>query len=151
MALKNEGSFWALTRRAFQEEGAFIRKLPAEGFAGKGTPDGFFAHLGTNGVIELKYEKAWPKRVETTVPIDVTPEQWNWLTDCVGHGGRAFVLAGVEDDWFLLRVHELMTIPQGPKGGFRAPQQWLRDATFKGRLGELRKVPGLVAHALPTA
>lgn len=146
MALKDEGSFWALTREAFKRHGAFIRKLPAEGFAGKGTPDGIFAYSMTSGVIELKYVKEWPKRPGTTVPVDLTPEQWNWLSDFVDKGGRGYVLLGVEDDWFLLRLHEIAAFESRADGGFRATQQALRASKLQGRLGELSRVPDLVAQ-----
>lgn len=151
MSLRNESAFWAKVREAVNAVGT-IKKLPAEGFAGKGTPDGAFAIRGEQGIVELKYVTRWPARRATTVPIEVTPWQWIWLDDWVRKGsGRGFVLVGVGDDWFLLRMHELASLGPPTKRGWRVPQAWLRSAIFQGRLDDMPNLVSVLANARATA
>jgi hypothetical protein len=150
--VKDEAAFWKVVREAAVRNRGFVRKLPAEGFAGKGTPDGFFCLAGDITVAELKYVPAWPVRPDTDVAVKLTEHQNNWLAELVSptHGGRGFVVVGVADDWFLLRMHEL-----GPANEFpiRLPQAQLRESLFRGKTTKvgLDRLIALLAQASPRA
>lgn len=56
------------------------------------------------GTVELKYEKAWPKRPTTNLNVKSltkNPKQRVWWKRRARKGGRVFVLLRVADDWLL--------------------------------------------------
>lgn len=149
--MKDEAAFRAAVLRAWKETyRAFIRKLPAEGFAGRGTPDDITCFEGKVAMVEHKYVPAWPKRPQTKIPIELTPDQLGWLIDWRASGGRGFVLLGVEHDWFLLRLFELAAFNQYGllELPFKASQDALRKSLFRGTTtrASLRTLPRLVAQ-----
>lgn len=100
-----EAWFWGRVRDAFNRRGgARLNKLPADGFAGAGIPDGLYCVDGAAGVIELKYVPRWPARESTPIRTGLTPAQVAWMSDWKRAGGRAHVLLGVASEWFLLDV-----------------------------------------------
>lgn len=70
-----------------------------------GLPDVLGCWRGVGFIIENKYVPAWPKRSSTSIAIAVSPTQRKHLTDWSEAGGPAFVLLGVDHDWFLLHPH----------------------------------------------
>lgn len=140
----NEAWFWAKVRGAFKDQPrTFLRKLPAEGFAGKGTPDGIYAVPGAQGVLELKYTE-WPFRPSTPIDVGdhgVSPEQRLWLEGWVKAGGRGHVLLGVSLAWFLLRIDE---VPEDS----RVSRDFLKQVARDGRAGTtktFKDLPALLA------
>lgn len=134
----NEAWFWKRTREAFKEHGrARLNKLPADGFAGAGVPDGMYCVEGVAGVLELKYAPKWPARASTTVLPGLTPAQREWLADWVAVGGRAHVLMGVAREWFL------MDVP--PSHDTRYDRLWFEGLRHQGRAGMVKDINGLPA------
>ena len=70
-----------------------------------GLPDVLGCWRGLGYIIENKYVKAWPKRGTTDIPVAVSATQRKHLTDWTEAGGSAFVLLGVDHDWFLMHPH----------------------------------------------
>lgn len=74
-----------------------------------GTPDINFCGHGLEdstlieGWVELKELDRWPARASTLVRVDhFTPQQRIWLRRRWEHGGAAWVLLKVKQDWLLL-------------------------------------------------
>jgi hypothetical protein len=100
MAVANEAAFWAQKIKP-------VLHTPPTHIAWKiisdhGHPDVLYNQDGQEGLVELKYIKAYPARETTTLKIDVTPNQRNRLRDWVLSRGRCYVLLGVCNDWFLM-------------------------------------------------
>lgn len=98
-----EKSFWSTWIKPVLDD----ERLP--GIANKvqdafnsGLPDVDYCIDGYAGKLELKYEKQWPVRETTGVPIAVSVNQRRQLRRWVEAGGDAYVLLGVADAWFLL-------------------------------------------------
>lgn len=142
--MRNEHAFSDAVARAFKKvPRARTRKLPADGYGGEGTPDRAYVVDGVQGYLELKYVPFWPVRETTTVLVELTPRQFNWMADWIACGGRAHVLVGVSDEWFL------MDLPSGPMPRYdRLAFQALRAQGHAGKMRELRRLPALL-HSLP--
>lgn len=134
----DESGFWAKVAKAFNENGARARKLHA-GMFEDGTPDGVYCVNGVTGFLELKYVPRRPVREKTPVLVRVTPTQGAWMEDWVQAGGRAHVLLGVENEWFLLRLSD---IPEDR----RMTHNTLRDVSLMfGTMKGLNMLPGWIA------
>jgi len=102
--VKNEAAFWSdwLKRLLHQPARRMTAwKVPAE--TREGLPDCWFGHLAWAGWLELKYAPEWPVRPSTPVTIQVTAEQLAHLREAGIAGQAAFVLLGVDTEWFLLQ------------------------------------------------
>ncbi len=136
----NEISFWDKVRKAFNDRPhTRARKLHA-GMFDEGLPDAIYVVDGVQGLLELKYVPAWPKRESTTVPCGLTVNQREWMADWVAHAGRAHLLLGVADEWFLFDVP-----PSADTRYDRLTFQGLRSAGMAGTMKALRWLPGLMA------
>lgn len=68
-----------------------------------GTPDVNY----TEGWLELKWARRWPKNASTPLRMDhFTPQQKIWLQRRARKGGTAFLLLNVEQDWLLLTPND---------------------------------------------
>lgn len=93
----SEDAMWDTLRPVLV--GAKLDPVRVENTVGSGTPDVNY----TEGWIELKFAKYWPKREATPLRLDhFVPEQRAWLTKRRKAGGKAFVLLKVgSDEWLL--------------------------------------------------
>ena len=67
-----------------------------------GIPDLSYGIKGTNGWIELKYKKTWPKKLTTPVKFDhFTNKQKTWLKKRGQEGGHCYVLIQIADTCLL--------------------------------------------------
>jgi hypothetical protein len=102
--MKNEAAFWSDWLCGLLHQPARRRvawKVPAE--TREGLPDVWFGHPAWAGWLELKYVPQWPVRASTPVTVKVTAEQLAHLREAGWAGQAAFVLLGVDTEWFLLR------------------------------------------------
>jgi len=145
----NELGFWSKVRALFNAHPyALLKKLPAEGFGGKGTPDGLYVvDGGVTGLLEFKYEPAWPVRADTLVKVGLTTQQRAWLEEWCAKSGRGHVLLGVAKDWFLLELHEVPPAvgdaePRISRVALDGIRRQYRGGTFK----DLARLPELLAN-----
>lgn len=74
--------------------------IPVENPAKPGTADINY----TDGWIEMKYLRAWPKRSDTVVRVDTyTPQQRNFARQRASAGGKVWFMLVVGNEWLLLR------------------------------------------------
>ena len=90
--------------RLHESDSAFWR-LETSGLPG--IPDLVFRTSRKSGVIEMKYRKEWPKRPTTRLRANLSDFQVLRLQEWAGNDengpkGDAYVLFGVDDEWFLL-------------------------------------------------
>lgn len=107
--MKNEGSFWTKVRNEFHKTPRQRLRRFTDNL-GPGAPDGLYTANGVTGVLELKYLPRWPVRAGTKIKVGkdgLSEPQRMWLEDWEACGGRAHVLLGVDQEWFLLRLHEV--------------------------------------------
>ena len=102
--MRNEAAFWAdwllsLLHRPAQRWVAW--KVPAE--TREGLPDVWFANPGWSGWLELKYQPQWPVRAQTPIHVRVKAAQLAHLREVGISGQAAFVLLGVDREYFLLK------------------------------------------------
>ena len=75
-----------------------LHAIPVENPVHLGTPDVNY----TQGWIELKWLRSWPKREETPVRFPhFTVQQRRWLRRRIIHGGLAWLLVQCRTEWFL--------------------------------------------------
>lgn len=137
----NEATFWAKVRKAFNNRPhARARKLHA-GMFDEGLPDAIYVVDGVQGLLELKYVPAWPAREATTVPCGLTVNQREWMADWVAHAGRAHLLLGVAQEWFLFDVPTSADV-RYDRLAFQGQRAERRAGTLKG----LKALPELMAR-----
>lgn len=97
----NEAGFWRTLKRTLHipEAGQCAWKVGTSTRAG--LPDVDYCIHGAAGKLELKYAERFPPR--SFLKIRVTPEQRRHLDEWQACGGRAYVLTGVGQEWFLCR------------------------------------------------
>lgn len=145
----NEARFWARVRKAIKAYPDSEAKKLSDAFT-KGTADCVYGVNGVSGFLELKYTE-WPKRADTTIIVDVSEEQRNWLEDWCRAHVRAQVLLGVGQDWFLIHTHE---VPPALEPGKvpRMTRFQLQAIRQEGRAGTLKdldtRLPALLAEQL---
>jgi hypothetical protein len=93
-----EKFLWQKLKRALK--GHHAQRVECLLTAGK--PDVDYCIAGRTGWIELKYFKAWPKRVPLRMP-HLTTEQVNWHYHYARNGGVSFFLVQVDQDFLLYR------------------------------------------------
>lgn len=77
---------------------AELAAFPVENLVIPGTPDIFY----TKGCIECKYVKAWPKEIKTPLRIPTfTNQQRIFLKRWCGHGGQAYFMIQIGQEWLL--------------------------------------------------
>ena len=145
----NEARFWARVRKAIKAYPVSEAKKLSDAFT-KGTADCAYGVDGVSGFLELKYTE-WPKRVDTTIVVDLSEEQRNWLEDWCRARVRAQVLLGVDQDWFLIHVHEVPLAIEKDKPP-RMTRFQLEAIRQDGRAGTLKdlgtRLPALLAEQL---
>lgn len=102
----NEAGFWSgFVKEALHkpEEGRIAWKL--QDATNRGLPDVLAVEAGDTALIELKYVKEYPKRDDTNIQINTSVEQVRRLAQWAQAGGLAYVLIGVDKDWYLLPHH----------------------------------------------
>lgn len=67
----------------------------------RGWPDVYACQLGHASLIELKRIKKLPARESSLVPHGTTTEQKRVLLEIRNAGGAAWLLAGIEEKWYL--------------------------------------------------
>ncbi len=102
----NESSFWTKLRKGLQNP-PDTHLVRIENAIYSGTPDVSYcisAPFGsTEGFIELKYLKEWPKRAATIVRLPhFTRQQRTWLHDRHMAGGKCYLCLGVKKSLFLI-------------------------------------------------
>jgi hypothetical protein len=103
----NESGFWNKIRKGLKDP-PDVHLVRIENAVYSGTPDVSYC-INTNdasdaseGFMELKYIKEWPKRATTIVRVPhFTPAQRTWLHDRHIAGGNCFVCLGVGKSVFL--------------------------------------------------
>lgn len=119
----NEAGFWSgFVKKALHapEHGRIAWKL--QDATNRGLPDVVAVNRSQVALIELKYVKEYPKREDTRIPVNVSVEQRRRLEQWHRAHGQAYVLVGVEKDWYLLpwdadhaTRDELLEHPRGPR------------------------------------
>jgi hypothetical protein len=133
----NEHGFWDKVRGILKDPPqSDANHLSAETIAG--TPDCLWAIRGKMGLLELKFNRSWPVRDDTLVDVAVTVEQRRYLERIAATGNRAQVLLGVEDEWFLLEMHEVPPAPD-PKKPPKISRLALAGVRRAGRAGSIDK------------
>lgn len=76
-----------------------LKGVPVENIVYSGYPDISY----TRGVIECKWEKAWPKRPSTVLRLTstFTPQQRRFLIEWCEAGGQGHLLLQVGQQWML--------------------------------------------------
>jgi len=125
----NEARFWARVRKAIKAYPVSEAKKLSDAFT-KGTADCAYGVDGVSGFLELKYTE-WPKRVDTTIVVDLSE--------------------GVDQDWFLIHVHEVPLAIEKDKPP-RMTRFQLEAIRQDGRAGTLKdlgtRLPALLAEQL---
>lgn len=106
---------------AWKVQDAFNAGLPDVLFSVPGSKAG----LRLNGLLELKYDPAWPARATTSIDIGLTAEQFRHLDHWARQNNDprlAVVLFGVGKDWWLF-PHSAAVLAPGTK--------WLKDQIIK--------------------
>jgi hypothetical protein len=99
----NEKGFWERRVKPAlhnPDQGRVAKKVQ-DAYNG-GLPDVACCVGGAAYWLELKYLPKRPVRATTMLHIKCTEVQRKWLTDWRAAGGMAWILLGVEEDWWLL-------------------------------------------------
>jgi len=144
----NEAGFWTKIRGSINAHPHGVAHKLTDMFTA-GTPDALYCIEGHTGVLELKYEPAWPKRSSTEVTVGLTENQRAWMLDWATKGwGTAWVLLGVAQEWFLLQIDEVPDYPV-PK----IPRAYLEEVAARGYGGTFKDLktvlPALLAGVAP--
>ncbi len=115
-----EQSAWASIQPHLARAGLDPHRV--ENVLSPGHPDVDYTH----GVIELKALACWPVRPETYVRVEtLTGEQVAFLCRRWRAGGRAFLLARVDRDWFLFDGDTARQVREGlTQSEWRAQSLW---------------------------
>ena|SRR5690242_450404 len=142
----NESGFWDKVRDAINAHPRGIARKLTDMFVA-GTPDARYCVEGHAGLLELKYVPKWPTRIDT-VKIELTENQRTELLLWIEKGrGTAYVLLGVEKDWFLLDLDAIPPAP-GSKQFPRLPVVYLEDVRARGDGGTFKDLKGLLPALL---
>lgn len=125
--MARESALWKAFKKAFEPSGHWVR---VENALGLGTPDvnGREDGDGPDTWLELKQNKAWPKRATTIVRLrHFTREQKQWLVDRGVAGGNCGVLWQVEKDYLLFGWWD------APYLGHLTKEQMFHSALWSGK------------------
>lgn len=86
---------------------AGVHAMPVENPAHTGTPDINLCNVVTGDYwVEVKIVEEYPKRPATPLKIDhFTVAQKTWMKDRKSAGGSVFILAQVEEDYYLFTTN----------------------------------------------
>lgn len=100
-----EKTFWNdYVRKALHQPPFRVANKVQDAF-NKGLPDVEYCLRGACGKLELKYVPRYPETDRGRIPINVSSFQRRQLVQWQNAGGTAYVLLGVERDWYLLSPH----------------------------------------------
>lgn len=104
----NESGFWRKIRQAAKRHPDTVAWKVQDQF-NAGLPDVSLRVGEVAGYLELKYVKDYPARDSTPIWVKVSASQRAHLQEWRGpeRAGAAFVLLGVDQDWYLLDVSDL--------------------------------------------
>ena len=110
VCIVNESTLWQYLKKGMQGKWHATR---IESSSGNGVPDVSFGLPGKNCWIELKYIKEWPKRPSTKVSLPLRPEQKLWIKQRGDMSGSVWVMARIENDFFLLSYRKALAACEG--------------------------------------
>ncbi len=120
---KPEQDTWDALRPVMAQEGLDPRRV--ENVVGPGHPDVNYA----GGDLELKVLECFPARPTTLVCMpEFTGEQAGWLLQRQRAGGRAFLMARVEREWFLFDAEAAYLVYRG-----LTQAEWREKAVWTAR------------------
>lgn len=99
-----ESGFRRRVAGILRDSGFFVQAIENE--VGPGVPDVWYVVEATQRWLELKYIQQMPKKAETSVFRSLNhgleKEQVNWIELCINKGGKAAVLIGYKNEYFLI-------------------------------------------------
>ena len=104
----SESNFWRYIHKKMAGHWTADR---IENMVGAGIPDVTYCCKGTDGWLELKYMKNWPKRESTLIKVGLEDSQYAWMRRRLRNRSKnIFVFVQVGKEYTLIPIIDIKTL-----------------------------------------